>query len=103
MFSLRPHWQGTGGLGVRGAFWGRLGGVLPPGEGTPHLLAGTAVAGTWHGTCQPLPQRLPSPAGAERSELLPLLLREARAVPLLHGEAEVRDTEETKPREGSTE
>lgn len=54
--------------------------------GMSHLLAGTAMARTWHGTRQPLSQRLPSPSGAERSELPPLLLGEVGAEPLLRGE-----------------
>lgn len=57
---------GSGWLLGTGPRWG-MGAAQCWGEegGMSHLLAGTAMAGTWHGTRQPLPQRLPSPSGAE--------------------------------------
>lgn len=47
------------------------------------LPARTAVSGAWYRHCHPLAQRVPSAAGAERPELLPLLLLEVGAVPLI--------------------
>lgn len=71
------------GVGVRLRFGG--GPALSVGE-RPHLPARTAVSGAWYRHCHPLAQRVPSAAGAERPELLPLLLLEVGAVPLLRGE-----------------
>lgn len=86
MFSLRPHCKAQGHeVWGRAGFWGRLPARKWVLEGPPHLPAGTAVAGTRHGTRQPLAQGLLSAAGAEGSELPPLLLGEAGAVPLLRG------------------
>lgn len=72
LFSLLPHCKAEGRVvwgqaGFQGWVPGGNGCCLVPGEGMPHLLAGTAMAGTRHGTCQPLPQGLPSPSGAECS------------------------------------
>lgn len=76
------------GVGVRLSFGG--GPALSVGE-RPHLPARTAVSGAWHRHRHPLAQRVPSAAGAERPELLPLLLLEVGAVPLLRGEGGVKD------------
>lgn len=86
LFSLRPHCKAQGReVWDRAGFWGRVLAKEWQLEGTPHLPAGTAVAGTWHGTRQALSQSLLSAAGAEGSELAPLLLGEVGAVPLLWG------------------
>lgn len=84
--SCRTARQRDAGFGVRLAFGDRSPLRNGCAGGMSHLLAGTAMAGTWHGTHQPLSQRLPSPPGAERSELPPLLLGEVGAEPLLRGE-----------------
>lgn len=69
LFSLLPHCKAEGrGVGARLLFgMGLCWGVGAAWRGLPHLLAGTAMAGTGHGTCQPLAQCLPPPSGAEGS------------------------------------